>query len=135
MVRLKGKNDLGELAGKLSSSFHAVNLTALHTQFITAVADPDKKVAAQALDDFYAAAKQVCTSEMDFNRRARPHTTSSLMTHMRAPTNFSAIRAFNAAKKRVMDIHPDLGRSIVQQTERNINNSTRTATRRAAMLA
>jgi hypothetical protein len=117
MVRLKNGDDLRELKGRLNTAFRATALTGLHTAFLSAAGT--RKEAAIALDHLRNAAKKLHSKEQEFNHRARQGALS-LVSHLRDPEHFDAIRAFTAAKEDVRRHHPQIGEHIVRHHEKEI---------------
>lgn len=97
MVRLKGKDDLGDKAGRLSSAFSGAILTSLYKAFSAAATD--KTAAAAALEHFQKTASKLSSNEKDFNNRARPvNGRQTVLTHLRNAAQLTAMRDFHAAK-------------------------------------
>lgn len=97
MVRLKGRDDLGDKTGRLSSAFGSTILKSLYKAFSAAATD--KTAAATALEHFQKTASKLSSSEKDFNNRARPLTgKQSVLTHLRNAAQLTAMRDFHAAK-------------------------------------
>lgn len=116
---LKGRDDLGGI--RLTPAFRNATpteeLAALQKTFLSvAAATGDKAIATQALDHFYRAARRLYNSENEFNKRARRSSGDKLtvMVHMPPPERFPVMRDFSAAKAALLDISPDVGRSIVR---------------------
>jgi hypothetical protein len=123
MVLLKGRDDLGYLAGRLGAHFRSVTLTALHARFLAAAPETDKMKAAAVLEEFYRAAVRLRARETErgidsaFNHQAAP----SLMKHLRNPAQFSAMRTFSAAKENLLGFHPEIGHDIVRLVEHDVD--------------
>lgn len=133
MTRLKGQDNLDDLAGKLTAGFNAVTLRALQEQFVTKSPDAEK-----VLTDFYLAAEQLQKRENEFNRRAKPKTTEAhdLKANLRSTEQLTAIRTFETAKQSLLGVSPDLGERIANVVERNIATATKpTAKKSFAMKA
>ncbi|MCE9507309.1 MAG: hypothetical protein K8R48_03195 [Alphaproteobacteria bacterium] len=113
---------MDNLKGKLSADFRSMNLTSLHLDFFAEVGDADRKNATQMLERFYQAASKLSSSENEFNRRARPSSGApSLMTNLRNPSQFSALREFNLVKEKLLELNPQIGMRIVRLVEKNID--------------
>jgi hypothetical protein len=113
---------MDNLKGKLSADFRSMNLTSLHLDFFADVGDADRKNATQVLDRFYQAVGKLCSSENEFNRRARPPSGApSLMTNLRNPAQFSALREFNLVKEKLLELNPEIGMRIIRLVEKNID--------------
>ena len=126
MVRLRGRDDLSDTKGQLGADFRSVNLATLHVHFFTAAITVEKKEAARALHTFYRAANKLCTRELEFNRRARPvSSTPSLMSHLRGSAHLAALREFSSAKEGLMSVNPVVGGRIIRLIEKDIDASAR----------
>jgi hypothetical protein len=113
---------MDDLKGKLSADFRSTALSSLHLDFFAAVEGADGKNAAQTLDRFYQAAARLCSSENEFNRRARPSSGGpSLMRHLRNPQQFASLREFNLVKEKLLDINSKTGSQIIRLVEKNID--------------
>jgi hypothetical protein len=120
MVRLKGRDDLESLKGKLSADFHSVNLASLHVSLFASVQEADRKNAAQALDSLYQTAGRLFTSENEFNKRSRQAAAPSLMHNLRTPAHFTAMREFSAAKEGLLNINPKVSQNIIRLIEKDM---------------
>lgn len=128
MVRIKNRDDLVDIRGKLGSSFRAANLTSLNVRFFVGH-DTDRSTAAATLDHFFRVAGKLCSSENAFNRRARPTSgRPSLMTNLRGAAHLTALREFSAAKEAILGINANIGRYIVRLAERDIAAAARAPT-------
>ncbi len=113
MVRIKDRDDLSDVKGRMNADFRAVTLDAA---FLDAAAE--RPQAERALAAFYVAAQMLRRREHEFNARDR-QPAASLMTNLRNADHFSAMRAFNAAKAELA--HTPTGQRIVKMVEKNIH--------------
>lgn len=126
MVRVKNRDDLADVEGRLSARFRAANLTYLNDRFFRAAGSAYPEAAA-TLDQFFRAASRLSHHENAFNRRARPSSGKpSLMTNLRGADQMAAVREFAAAKEAVLGINPEVGHFIIRLAERDIAAAVRT---------
>ena len=126
MVRLRNRDDLDDVQGRLGVQFRTATLTTLHAAFLS-VAGADEKKAATVLENFYQAADDLGSREKEFNSRARPAGAPSLMGNLRGAAQLEALRGFNDAKRDLFEIDPKIGRSIARLVERDIDAVARTS--------
>lgn len=134
MVRLKNRDDLSDIDGRLGAHFRASALSALHSEFLDAA--PDKKRAAAVLDAFYQAAGKLGTKEKEhsseralFNQRARPEGAHALRSHLRSTEHFAALREFSGAKESLLSIDPRIAEGIIRLVAREIDDAARSSLR------
>lgn len=123
MVRIKDRDDLNDVKGRLEADFRDAALTSLHRDFVSTVHTSERSRAEKALETLYQAAQKLRHREHEFNARART-SAASLMNNLRDAGHFSALREFNAAKEGLFDINPQTGRRIVTLVEKNIHPVT-----------
>lgn len=126
MVRLKGKDNLDDVTGKLTAGFNAVTLKALERQY--AASGPS---ATKALTDFYLAASRLGQNEKEFNRRAQPKTSLDLKRHLRSEQQFEALRNFEAAKQNLLSHNPEIAEQIIGVVGRNLASATKPTAKRS----
>jgi hypothetical protein len=123
MARTQGKDDLQGV--ELGGEFRSASLASLHVRLF-ATPDMDAKHAARTLDQFYRAASKLCSSEHEFNKRARPSSGApSLMTNLRGATQMAVVREFTAAKDALLEVNATIGQSIIRHVETEISAVTR----------
>ena len=125
MARVRGQDNLDDIAGTLTEGFNAVTLKTLNAQYVAAGPTAEK-----TLKDFYDAAQQLKTRENEFNRRAKPGA-PDLKANLRSADNFRAIRTFAAAKQALLDVNADVGSQIVEVVQRTLESSNRVSAKRA----
>ena len=124
MARLKGRDDLVNVEGRLGRAFRNATLTALQTAFLSAASGADKTAATQALAEFHRAARKLHISENAF--RARPAADKpSLLTYLRSPEQFTAMRDFRIAKQKLLRFSPEISLSIVRLTAQETETAPR----------
>ena len=133
MVRLRGEDQLLDIKGRLSSQFRSATLVSLHSGFLAAASENDKQKAAQVLEEFYKSAARLCSSESEFNKRARHPGAPSLMKNLREPGHFVIIRQFDAAKEALLGMNRNIGESIVRMTERDLTAIARLSAQAAIL--
>jgi hypothetical protein len=126
LMRLKGQDNLDDIAGKLTAGFNAVTLKSLQEQFVAS-----GPAAQKVLTDFFLAATQLQKRENEFNQRARPKA-HDLKANLRNTDQLTAIRTFEAAKQSLLNVNADLGERIAGVVERNIASSTKPTAKPAA---
>ncbi|MEZ0226197.1 MAG: hypothetical protein ACAH83_16700 [Alphaproteobacteria bacterium] len=126
MTRLKGQDNLDDIAGKLTAGFNAVTLKTLEQKF--KAAGPK---AAKVLTDFYLAAAQLQKGEREFNRRAKPQQHDH-MVNLRNDEQLGAMRDFETAKRGLLEMNPEVGGQILAVVDRNLVSSTKPAPRPTA---
>ena len=98
----------------MSRAFRKSTLTSLQSAFLSAVSGAEKTIATEVLNHFHQASRRLHTSENAFNKRARPvNAGPSIMSHLRSPEHFVAMRSFSAAKEALLGINPEIGQRIV----------------------
>jgi hypothetical protein len=98
VVRLKGRDDLSDKAGRLSLAFGGAILKALYKSFSAAATD--KAAAAKVLKEFQETAGKLNSSESEFNKRARPANGKlSALNNLRNAAQLKAVREFEIAKR------------------------------------
>ncbi|MDE1151485.1 MAG: hypothetical protein PW788_03015 [Micavibrio sp.] len=124
MVRLKGKDNLSDMTGRLKSGFAAITLDHLQGQLIAAQPEGAQGQAITLLNTFFAAADKLESRESVFNTRARKTGGLSLMANLRPPEHFAAIKTFNAAKQDLLGFDDSTGQRIVTLVEDRIAAKT-----------
>lgn len=118
MVRIKDRDDLSDVKGRVHADFRSATLTALHRAFVEAAPAAERSAAEKTLAAFYEAANSLLANEQAFTSRERKPATS-LMTNLRGAEHFSALRAFNSAKSGLTAT--PAGQRIVMLVEKNIH--------------
>lgn len=114
MTRLKEQNDLSDMAGKLGTAFRSATLMSLRRAFVAA-AHVEESTAQQVLTHFEKAAQRLRLSEHGFRVRARKaEAKPTLLSHLRTPEQFAALRDFAAARENLLNLSPDIGGRIVR---------------------
>jgi len=127
MVRLKGKDNLSDVAGRLKSGFAAITLDHLQGQLIAAQPEGAQGHAITLLNTFFDAADKLESRETVFNARARRNDGLNLMANLRPTEHFAAIKSFNAAKQDLLGFDDATGQRIVTLVEDRIAAKTRKA--------
>ena len=120
MPRLRGEDSLSDVRGQLGRAFRNATLATLQMAFMAATSRADQPAAAIALNEFHQAARKLNISENAFNQRARARNGDkpTLLTHLRTPEQFAAMRDFSAAKETLLGFNSAVGRHIVNLVTR-----------------
>ena len=110
VVLLKGRDDLGDIAGKAARAFRAIRLDHLRKLF-----KQSSTTATQILDALDQATRDVLSSESAFNKSARDEGIMKRLRHDLKPA-----RAFRTAARAVIDANPNIGSSLIQLIEQEM---------------
>ena len=125
MVRLKGKDNLDDVAGRLKSGFGDVMLVQLQGQLIAIQPEGAQGQAIGLLNSFLAAAEKLESRENVFNTRARKPTGPDLKGNLRPAEHFAAIKIFNTAKQNLLGFDDNTGQRIVTLVQDRIAAKSR----------
>ncbi len=125
MVRLKGKDNLDDVSGRLKSGFGDVMLVQLQGQLIAVQPEGAQGQAITLLNAFLTAADKLETRENTFNSRARKSAGPDLKGNLRPAEHFAAIKLFNAAKQNLLGFDDTTGQRIVTLVEDRIAAKSR----------
>ena len=110
MVRVKGKDSLGDVDGTAVRAFNRAELSTWENR-----AD---------LERIYTAAQKLQPLETAFNDRAHS-AAPDLKKNLRAAEHMAAIRAFMEEKEILRKVHPHAAEHIARMVERDFNDARR----------